>query len=91
MNLRKTTIKLFLGILMVLMLSVSAISAQDTMTLTYLVGEDPVNLAMTQALIVLSIFLARFRITAETKEVRPVGCGYLLKSSPDLMVRLRER
>jgi pentalenene oxygenase len=49
------------------------------------------SLAMTQALIILSIFLARFRITAETTEVRPVGCGYLLKASPVLKMRLRPR
>jgi cytochrome P450 len=49
------------------------------------------SLAMTQALIILSIFLARFRITAETPVVRPVGCGYLLKSAPALRMLLRPR
>ncbi len=49
------------------------------------------SLAMTQALIILSIFLARFRITAETPSVRPVACGYLLKSSPALSMSLRPR
>jgi cytochrome P450 len=49
------------------------------------------SLAMTQALIILSIFLARFRITTETPSVEPVGCGYLLKSSPALAMSLRPR
>jgi len=49
------------------------------------------SLAMTQALIILSIFLARFRITTETPSVEPVGCGYLLKSSPALSMSLLPR
>lgn len=49
------------------------------------------NLAMTQALIIMSILLARFRIAVETPSVRPVGCAYLLKSHPALKVRLRPR
>jgi raffinose/stachyose/melibiose transport system substrate-binding protein len=50
MNLRKVTLTLFMSILLVLLLSVIAVRAQDAITLNYLVGEDPVNLAMTQAL-----------------------------------------
>jgi cytochrome P450 len=49
------------------------------------------SLAMTQALMILSVFLARFRITSETRGVRAIACGYLLKSSPAVMVRLEPR
>ncbi len=49
------------------------------------------NLAMTQALIILSIFLARFRLTTETRGVRPMACGYLLKSDPAVLIRLHPR
>jgi hypothetical protein len=46
---------------------------------------------MTQAIIVLSTLLARFRITSETHSARPVACGYLLKSEPPFRMRLRRR
>jgi cytochrome P450 len=49
------------------------------------------TLAMTQAIIVLSILLARFRITSESHSARPVACGYLLKSDPPFLMRLRRR
>jgi raffinose/stachyose/melibiose transport system substrate-binding protein len=70
MKLTKMSMKLFMGILLVL-LSVSAVTAQETITLTYLVGEDPVNLAMTQALV--DAYMAQNPNVTITIENRPGG------------------
>jgi cytochrome P450 len=49
------------------------------------------SLAMTQAIIILSVFLARFRFSSETPRVRPLACGYLLKTAPSVSVRFQRR
>ena len=49
------------------------------------------NLAMTQALIVLSLMLARFRLRSTMPDVRPVACGYLLKPTPAVRLEFERR
>ena len=49
------------------------------------------SLAMTQAMIILAVFVTKFRITAEPGVVRPIACGYLLKSAPPVVIHLERR
>jgi raffinose/stachyose/melibiose transport system substrate-binding protein len=68
---QKINLKLFLCLLISLLVLVAPVAAQDTITLNYLVGEDTVNLAMTQALA--DAYMAQHPDVTITIERRPGG------------------